>query len=127
MKIVLLGPPLAGKGTQGQFLAERFKLHRLSVGALIRKLYRKKTPEGLKAGKYMTKGKAIPGDLLMSILVPWLKNQPSGFVTDNLVRSKSQLESFKKYSHRYKFTPDVVINIKLSKAEILSRLSRRIE
>lgn len=127
MKIVLLGPPLSGKGTQGQFLAERFHLNRLSVGALIRKLYREKTPEGLAAGKYMVKGEAIPGDLLMSIIVPWLKNHKNGFVLDNLVRSHEQLAAFKKYSKLYNFTPDAVININISESEIQSRLAKRIE
>lgn len=127
MKIILLGPPLAGKGTQGQYLAERLNLRRLSVGALIRKLNLQKTPEGIKAGKYMVKGKAIPGELLMSIVIPWLANYKKGFIIDNFIRSHDQLVSYQKYSKKYDFSPDAVINIKLSEPEILSRLSSRIE
>lgn len=61
MKIILLGPPLSGKGTQGQLLAERLNLPRLSVGALIRRLYYLKDRRGLEAAQYMLKGLAIPG------------------------------------------------------------------
>lgn len=127
MKIILLGPPLAGKGTQGQFLAERFHLRRLSVGALIRKLYIQKTPEGIEAGKYIIKGKAIPGELLMSIVIPWLTNYKKGFIIDNFIRSHDQLLSYRKYAKQYNFFPDVVINIKLSEPQMLTRLSSRIE
>lgn len=126
MKIVLLGPPLSGKGTQGQLLAERLHIPRLSVGALIRRLYDRKKPEGLKAAKYMFKGEAIPADLLMKIIVPWLKKHSQGFVVDNLVRNGNQLEAFKKYSKENNFLLDIVINITLPKEEIFKRLATRL-
>lgn len=127
MRIVLLGPPLSGKGTQGQLLAERLNLPRLSVGALIRKLYYSKKSEGLAAAKYMHKGEAIPADLLIKIIGPWFKkNTKSGFVIDNLVRDNEQLEAFKQYSIENKFLLDIVINITLAKEEIFKRFATRI-
>ncbi len=126
MKIIILGPPLAGKGTQGQLLSENLHVPRLSVGALIRKFYNDKKPEGIKASKFMLKGEAIPGDLLISILHPWFLNHTKGFVVDNLIRTKDQLRAFKEYSQKHNFKIDKVINLTMSKDEIHRRLKTRI-
>lgn len=126
MRIVLLGSPLSGKGTQGQLLAERLGFPRLSVGALIRKLYDQKKPEGLEAAKFMLRGKAIPADLLIKIVGPWLKKHEQGFIIDNLVRDTQQLAAFKKYSEENKFLMDMVINITLPEQETLKRFETRI-
>lgn len=125
-KIIILGPPLSGKGTQGQLLAERFGLPRLSVGALIRRLYKEHDKLGINAAKYMLKGEAVPGTLLIAILISWFEKHKNGFVVDNLIRSEDQLKAFEKYSQKNNFVIDKVIYLTISKQEILKRFYTRI-
>lgn len=126
MNILIMGPPLSGKGTQGQLLAERLNLSRLSVGALIRKLNKEKNINGVRAGKYAVLGKAIPGELLIKIIDPWLKKHTKGFVIDNLVRSEDQLKAFQKYADKNNLKIDKVIYITLPKNQTVKRLNMRI-
>ncbi len=126
MKIVLLGPPLSGKGTQGQLLSERSHFPRLSVGALIRKLYREERPEGILASKFMLQGEAIPGNLLIKIISPWLKAHSKKFIIDNLIRTDDQLKAFSAYSRSENLKIDKVIHLTLPEKEINRRLTERI-
>lgn len=125
-RIIILGPPLSGKGTQGQLLAERLNLPRLSVGALIRKLFKDKKPIGIQASKYMLEGEGIPGEMLIRIIDPWLKRHASGFVVDNLIRTEDQLKSFTQYCKSDNFKIDQVIYLTLPRREIYKRFTLRI-
>ena len=127
MKILLIGPPLVGKGTQGQLISENLGLPRLSVGALIRRLYNKNLPEGIEASKYMFKGEAIPGNLLIKILKPWFNKHKKGFIVDNLIRTEDQLSYFKKFCSQTDFKIDKVIHLVLNSDEIYKRFKVRVE
>lgn len=124
--IIILGPPLSGKGTQGQLLAERLGVPRLSVGALIRRLYQEKRKEGIEVAKFILAGKAIPGDLLIKILNHWFKKHNKGFVIDNLIRTKDQLKAFAKYSQEDNFQIDKVIYLTIPESEIVKRFKIRL-
>lgn len=124
--IIILGPPLSGKGTQGQLLAERLGVPRLSVGALIRRLYQEKRKEGIEAAKFMLAGKAILGDLLIKILDHWFKKHNKGFVIDNLIRTKDQLRAFAKYSQEDNCQIDKVIYLTIPESEIVKRFKIRL-
>lgn len=125
MRIVLLGPPGAGKGTQGELLAKKFSLPRLSVGALIRRHSDEKTELGEKAEKYMTQGLGIPADILMQMLAMWFKDNKDGFIIDNLIRTEEQLREFKKFQKSTNFKIDEVIYLDIPLEEAISRLDKR--
>lgn len=125
MKIVLLGPPGAGKGTQGELIAKKYHLARLSVGALIRKHCDGKTQLGKKAESYMVQGLGIPAEILMQMLEGWFKENPNGFVVDNLIRTKDQLDAFKNFAEKNNFKFDKVIYLKINLDEAVARLDER--
>lgn len=125
MKIVLLGPPGAGKGTQGELLAKKFNLPRLSVGALIRRHCDENSELGKQAKSYMVQGLGIPAHILMEMLVEWFSLHTDGFIADNLVRTKEQLEEFKKFQEKTNFKLDKVFYLKISPARAIARLEKR--
>lgn len=125
MKLILLGPPGSGKGTQGELLAKKFNLPRLSMGALIRRHYREKTALGVKAGEYMVKGMGIPAEIHIAMLAEWINEHPTGFIIDNIVRTKEQLDEFKKFREEKKLHLDKVIYLKVSENEAIKRLVKR--
>ncbi len=127
MRIILLGPPGAGKGTQGELLAKKFNLPRLSVGALIRRHYDEKTALGIEAGEYMLKGLGIPAETLIAMLDEWINDHQEGFIIDNVVRTKEQLDEFKKFQKEKNLLIDKVFYIKISEKEAIKRLMKRIQ
>ena len=82
-KIILLGPPGAGKGTEGELLAKEFGLKRLSVGALLRRLIKEKTSIGKKVEKYVRRGLSVPPNLLSLLLSRWFSANKNGFIIDD--------------------------------------------
>lgn len=125
MGIILLGSPGAGKGTQGELLAQKLNLPRLSVGAILREALKEKTPQGIEAGKYMKEGLNVPPNLLFEILKVWIKKNKKGFVIDNLPRSKDQLEAFKSFMKDLNIRIDHVFHLNISEAEAVGRLLER--
>lgn len=122
MKIILLGPPGSGKGTQGELLERVFHMPRLSVGALIRRLVAERSPEGIEAEAHMVKGEAIPAPLYMKIVGRWLLDHPHGFIVDNLVRTYDQLEELKKFQIQHNILFDKVFLLLISEVESRRRL-----
>lgn len=125
MNIILLGPPGAGKGTQGELLAKKFNLPRLSVGAILRQAFKNKNPQGIEAGKYMAKGLNVPARLLFKVLKPWFRENRAGFIIDNLPRSKEQLDEFKKFVKDNDIRIDKVFHLRVSEKEAIKRLLSR--
>ncbi|HKS59537.1 MAG TPA: nucleoside monophosphate kinase, partial [Thermoplasmata archaeon] len=94
-RIVFLGPPGAGKGTQARRFAERSGMAHLSTGDLLRKSAADGTPLGLRAQEYMRKGHLVPDDLVLEILVEALR-QPGagkGVLLDGYPRNRAQAET----------------------------------
>lgn len=125
MRIILLGPPGAGKGTQGELLAKKFNLPRLSVGAVLRGAFKKLTPEGTEAAQYMEKGLNVPAKLLFRVLEPWFEENRAGFIVDNLPRSKEQLDEFMKFVKENDINIDKVFHLRVSEEEAVRRLLKR--
>lgn len=125
MNIILLGPPGAGKGTEGKFLAKELGLKRLSVGALLRRIIKDKTPIGREVEKYVRKGLNVPADLLFPILSKRFTRNKDGFIIDNFPRSKEQLELLKKLIQNNKLKIDKVFHISVSEKTSLRRLLNR--
>jgi adenylate kinase len=120
--IVLLGPPGSGKGTQGELLEQTLHLPRLSVGALIRRNVENKTPEGIIAEQYMVKGLAIPADIYISIVGSWLIEHTEGFVVDNLIRTKEQLDAYSAFQAQHPIILTKVFCLRISEDEAKRRL-----
>lgn len=118
-KIVLLGPPGAGKGTQAALLAERLGLQHISTGEILREEVELKTELGKKAKAYMDRGELVPDELVIEMLRGRLDSD-SGFILDGFPRTVSQAEALEGMVRL-----DRVLNIRLSEEEVVRRLSAR--
>jgi adenylate kinase len=125
MRIILLGPPASGKGTQGELLEKKYHIPRLSVGALIRRHVQEQTPQGKRIGPVMTAGKAIPADVYIELVGEWMLAHKDGFIIDNLIRSRDQLYAFDAFSKKNSFDLDFVFIFRVFENEARRRLHIR--
>lgn len=94
MNLVLFGPPGAGKGTQSQFICEKFNLTHISTGDLLRAAVKNQTPLGLEAKKLMDKGALVPDSVVISLIKDEKKKQKkSGLLLDGFPRTTAQAEA----------------------------------
>jgi len=117
MRLILLGPPGAGKGTQAKLLAERLGVKHISTGDLLREEVRGGTKLGEKAKGYMDRGELVPDDLIIEMLKGRLDE---GFILDGFPRNLRQAEALAEYAE-----VDRVLNLKLPEGEVVRRLSAR--
>lgn len=127
MNLILLGPPGAGKGTQGQSLSSRYGIPKISTGDILREAVSQKTPLGLEAKSFMDKGALVPDEVVIGLVREKLGQPDSekGFILDGFPRTIPQAESLKKILSDLKLKLDAVINFELSEDEIVGRLSGR--
>jgi adenylate kinase len=90
MKVVLLGPPASGKGTQGRELAKALSVPYLSTGALLREQVENSTELGRKAKPILDEGQYLPDALMFPIVADWLRGRKDGWVLDGFPRSLAQ-------------------------------------
>src|SRR5512134_1612570 len=123
MRIILLGMPGSGKGTQAQFLMDRYGILQISTGDMLRAAIKAGTPDGLKAKGYMDRGELVPDDLVIA-LVKQRVAQPDcakGFILDGFPRTIQQAEALRNAGVEI----DYVIEIEVGDDEILQRMSGR--
>lgn len=127
MRLILMGPPGAGKGTQARLLAERYNIPQISTGDILRVAVRNKTPLGMKAKEYMDEGRLVPDDLVVDIVVDRIKKGDChrGFILDGFPRNIAQAEALEKTLNGLKRGIDHVVDIGVQKKEIIRRLSYR--
>ncbi len=128
MRLVLLGPPGAGKGTQARMLEKRLGVPQVASGDLLRTAVRKRTKLGVEAKRYMDKGALVPDDLVLKFIEERL-SQPdaeSGFILDGFPRTVAQAETLSAMlKGRGSRQLDKVIAIMVPDEEIVKRISGR--
>jgi adenylate kinase len=129
MRIVLLGPPASGKGTQGRRLSASLGLGYLSTGALLRDNIEEGTPLGLAAAPILARGGYLPDDLMCPILGDWLvKNHAGkGWVLDGFPRSMPQAEFLDRWLSENGAALDAAVALEAPFDELLRRTRERVE
>lgn len=126
IRIILLGPPGAGKSTQGRLLARKLNVPWISMGELLRDAYKKGTPEGIEWWeKFGSKGLNAPIALKNKILEKRLLKANNGFILDDFPRTREDLEAHKEYITKVKVKIDKVILIKVPEKTSISRVLKR--
>lgn len=129
MKLVLLGPPGAGKGTQAAGIVERYNIPHISTGDIFRKNLKEGTELGLKAKGYMDSGALVPDSLVVEIVVDRLSQSDTaeGYLLDGFPRTVAQAEALDEYLYGIGEKLDHVINIKVDPEILVGRaVGRRI-
>lgn len=129
MRIVLLGPPASGKGTQGRRLSVSLGLGYLSTGALLRENIEESTPLGLAAAPILARGGYLPDDLMCPILADWLANNDSGkgWVLDGFPRSIPQAVFLDRWLSENGAALDIAVALEAPFDELLRRIRDRVE
>ncbi len=127
MKIVMLGAPGAGKGTQAVNIAVRYGVPHVSTGDIFRANIKNGTELGLKAKSYMDKGQLVPDDVTIGMLLDRIneKDCEDGYVLDGFPRTIPQAESLKKALAEKGDSLDIAIDIEVPDEEIEARMSGR--
>jgi adenylate kinase len=127
MRLLLMGPPGAGKGTQAEALVLRYNIPHISTGDIFRAALREGTPLGLQAREYMDKGQLVPDDLVVGIVVDRLESleEGSGFLLDGFPRTLPQAQALDQRLQDLKGALDAVINIEVPPPVIVERLTGR--
>jgi adenylate kinase len=123
MKIILLGMPGAGKGTQARFLIEKFKIPQISTGDMLRAAIKDRTSLGIEAKKHMDRGALVPDDIVIELVKRRVKEPDcaNGYIIDGFPRTIPQAEALR----TAKIAIDYVVEIAVSDNEILQRMSGR--
>ena len=127
MRLMLLGPPGAGKGTQAIYLAERLDIPQLSTGEILRAVASKETTIGREVGGIMQRGALVPDDLMVAIVLDRIA-QPdvrSGFILDGFPRTMAQGMALDKILDSEGRGLDRVLELKVDAAVLLDRILKR--
>lgn len=125
MRLIFLGPPGAGKGTQARILEQRFGVAQISTGDLLREHRVRGTELGREAEGYMERGELVPDALILAMIATELEKHPSGFVMDGFPRTPGQAEAFDALLIRRGWKLDAAVLFKADRESLLRRLSAR--
>ena len=123
MKLILLGAPGAGKGTQAEVLCRKLGIPSISTGNILRAAIKNGTPTGLKAKSYIDAGALVPDEVIIGIVDERLAQDDckNGYILDGVPRTIAQAEALEKAGIGF----DAVVSIEISEEEILRRMSGR--
>lgn len=127
MRLILLGPPGSGKGTQAQRLVQRYGIVQLSTGDMLRAAVAAQTPIGLKAKDIMAAGHLVPDEVVIGIIKDRIE-QPdaaNGFILDGFPRTVRQAEELDELLTAERMSLDAVIELKVNESVLLERVERR--
>lgn len=127
MRLILFGPPGAGKGTQAKLLVRRYSIPQVSTGDILREAIKKGTPLGLEAESHMDNGALVPDRVVIGIIEERLqeKDCAKGFILDGFPRTIAQAEALSLVLKKLKRDLDCVISIDLDHQVLWKRLTGR--
>jgi adenylate kinase len=127
MRLILLGPPGSGKGTQSKILCRRLGLEHIGTGDLLRAAIRARTPVGERARPFVEAGHLVPDDLVNDLIAERFRrpDRPAGFVMDGYPRTVAQAVAFDRVLAEYALPLDAVLLLTVADEEIIQRLSGR--
>jgi adenylate kinase len=128
MRIILLGPPGSGKGTQAQRLVQRYGIVQLSTGEMLRAAVAAGTPVGLKAKEIMASGGLVPDDVVVGIISDRIDkpDAKNGFILDGFPRTVPQAEALDELLKHKHFKLDAVIELRVNESALLNRVETRV-
>ena len=123
MKLVLLGAPGAGKGTQAEILSRKLNIPTISTGNILRAAMKNGTPVGLKAKSYVESGKLVPDDVIIGIVCERLAEPDcaNGYILDGMPRTIPQAEALEQHG----IDVDTALSIEIADETIIERMSGR--
>jgi len=127
VRIILLGPPGSGKGTQAKLLSKKYSIPHIAMGDILREEVAKKTPLGKKVNVYMSKGELVPDEIVIEVLKKRLQEADcvDGFILDGFPRTLNQAKALDNMLNELNLKIDAVIYIEVPDEEIMKRLSLR--
>ncbi len=127
MRVVFLGPPGAGKGTQAKFLQGKYGACQVSTGDILRKAVEDRTPLGKKAAQYLDRGELVPDDVMLNLVAERLREKDceKGFILDGFPRTVTQAEGLEKILRDVGCGLDSVLCIRVPQGVLVQRLSAR--
>src|SRR5207302_231700 len=124
-RIVLLGPPASGKGTQAEMIRAKYKIETPSVGAILREQAAARTEIGLAAESFTRDGRLVPDEMIVAVVETWLANHDGDFVFDGFPRTVGQAETLEVLLNK-RLTPlELAISLDVGIDSIQDRVSRR--
>jgi len=127
MRLILLGPPGSGKGTQAQRLVQRYGIVQLSTGEMLRAAVAAETPIGLQAKDVMAAGGLVPDEIVVGIISDRI-DQPdakNGFILDGFPRTVPQAEALDELLKKKHLKLDAVVELRVNESALLERVERR--
>ncbi|MCK7623727.1 adenylate kinase [Streptomyces sp. RS10V-4] len=127
MRIVLVGPPGAGKGTQAAYLAKNLAIPHISTGDLFRANISQGTPLGVEAKSYMDAGNLVPDSVTIGMAEDRMEQADAadGFLLDGFPRNLGQAEALDAYLERKGLTLDAVLDLEVPEDEVVKRIAGR--
>jgi adenylate kinase len=127
MRLIFIGPPGSGKGTQAELLSQRLGLCHFATGDILREAVRQGTPEGQRAQSFLAAGQLVPDDVVNDIVESRFrsKDRPSKFVMDGYPRNLAQAVAFDEVLREQGLDLDSVVFLKVDDQEIIKRISAR--
>ena len=125
MRLIFLGPPGAGKGTQAKILQERFGARQVSTGDILRENRNKGTELGKTAERYMVSGALLPDEVIIKMIEAELAKHPDGFIMDGFPRTVAQAEAFDSMLQKNGVGLDGIVLFQADRPTLFTRLTSR--
>jgi adenylate kinase len=128
MRLILLGPPGAGKGTQAQLLVQKHGIVQLSTGEMLRSAVAAGTPVGLKAKDIMANGGLVPDDVVVGIISDRIElpDARKGFILDGFPRTVPQARALDELLKKKHLKLDAVVELRVNESVLLERVEKRV-